>query len=85
VKLTLWNDPKDCGLRIEVGHYRSPRDAHESNRSLFPRVSEHTANSLAEEIGDMMPEHPGEVSHVEIVRAAGELVAVGLPGTDRDA
>lgn len=68
--LTLWRDPRDCGLRVERGEWRSPRDAHESDRLLFGRVTAHTEAHLALHVGDMMPEHPGEWSVVEVPEEA---------------
>ncbi len=64
--LTLWNDPHDCGLRAEVGFWACPRDAHAADRSLFPRVTRERQAALVAAFGDMVPEHPGEVSHVEL-------------------
>ncbi len=66
MQLTLWNDPRDCGLRVETGHIRHPRDFHEGNPGSFSRVSREVEDWIREQVGDMLPQHPGEVSHVEI-------------------
>lgn len=64
--VTLWNDPADCGLRMEVGVWPCPRDAHASNGVLFPRVTVEHEEALRDHLGEDAPQSPGEVAHVAV-------------------
>lgn len=66
MRVTLWNDPHDCGLRIDSGWVRCPRDFHEANRGSLRRVSREAEEALRAHLGDLAPQHPGEFCHAEV-------------------
>ena len=65
-KITLWIDPWNGGLRVGPDFWNSPRDAYESESCPFNRVSREVGDKIAARVGDMVPQSPGEFSHVEV-------------------
>ncbi len=71
VPATIWADPGDCGLRMERGAWRSPRDAHFAGMARFERLSAADAADLVAWLyatgqGSIVPLAAGEAGHVMI-------------------